>query len=130
MRRLSRAATRQEARRMTGGHRTLPLVFVFALATIWFSVPLPLRGQAAAPSTPVDVAMQHDVPVKMRDGVTLYADIYRPNLPGAFPVILMRTPYDKSVSWAVGPAFRMVRRGYVIIVQDVRGRYTSEGDRK
>ncbi|MDG6926779.1 MAG: hypothetical protein JRN09_09540, partial [Nitrososphaerota archaeon] len=32
----------------------------------------------------------------MRDGVTLYADVYRPNAEGKFPVILMRTPYDKT----------------------------------
>jgi uncharacterized protein len=102
--------------------------FGFALATVWFSVPQPLRAQAAPSPTVTDVVIQHDVPVKMRDGVTLYADIYRPNSSGAFPVILMRTPYDKSVSWAVSPAFRMVRRGYVIIIQDVRGRYTSEGE--
>jgi len=66
--------------------------------------------------------------MKTRDGVTLYADIYRPNSPGKFPVILMRTPYDKSVNWAVGPTFKMVPRGYVVILQDVRGRYTSEGE--
>jgi putative CocE/NonD family hydrolase len=74
------------------------------------------------------VITQNGVPMKTRDGVTLYSDIYRPRADGTFPVILMRTPYDKSVSWAVGPAYQIATHGYVVIVQDVRGRYTSEGE--
>src|SRR5450631_2385302 len=66
--------------------------------------------------------------MKTRDGVTLHADIYRPRADGTFPVILMRTPYDKSVSWAAAPAYQIATHGYVVIVQDVRGRYTSEGE--
>ena len=66
--------------------------------------------------------------MKTRDGVTLYSDIYRPRADGKFPVILMRTPYDKSVNWAVAPAYQIASHGYVVIVQDVRGRYTSEGE--
>jgi uncharacterized protein len=74
------------------------------------------------------VAVQNGAAMKTRDGVTLYADVYRPKAEGTFPVILMRTPYDKSVSWAVGPAFELATHGYVVVVQDVRGRYTSEGE--
>jgi putative CocE/NonD family hydrolase len=74
------------------------------------------------------VITQDGVGMKTRDGVKLYADIYRPKAEGKFPVILMRTPYDKSTGWAVGPAFEMATHGYVVIVQDVRGRYTSEGE--
>jgi uncharacterized protein len=74
------------------------------------------------------VITQDGVGMKTRDGVKLYADIYRPKADGKFPVILMRTPYDKSTGWAVGPAFEMATHGYVVIVQDVRGRYTSEGE--
>jgi len=85
----------------------------------------PLLAQA---SDPGDIIIQRDVPLKTRDGVTLRGDIYRPNSPDKFPVILMRTPYDKSVGWAVAPAPRIVARGYVLIIQDVRGRYRSEGE--
>jgi putative CocE/NonD family hydrolase len=102
------------------------LAFGFTLAAGWLSTPQRLRAQALPPS--LDLVIQNDAPVKMRDGVTLYADIYRPSSSGVFPVILMRTPYDKSASWAVLPVFRMVPRGYVVIIQDVRGRYTSEGE--
>ncbi len=109
------------------------------LSIIWLGTSQRVQAQAAPASTPTavsspapasleDIMVQHDVPMKARDGVTLYADIYRPTLPGKFPVILMRTPYDKSVNWAVSPAHKMVQRGYVVIIQDVRGRYTSEGE--
>jgi putative CocE/NonD family hydrolase len=74
------------------------------------------------------VIAQNGVAMKTRDGVTLYSDIYRPRADGKFPVILMRTPYDKSVSWAVTPAYQIATHGYVVVVQDVRGRYTSEGE--
>ena len=91
------------------------------------SVPL-LRSQGAPIVVSADMLIQHGVAMKTRDGVTLHADIYRPKSADKFPVILMRTPYDKSVDWAVSPAYRIVARGYVFIIQDVRGRYTSEGE--
>jgi uncharacterized protein len=103
-------------------------VFGFALTSALLNRPQAHAAKATPASTTSDITVQHEVPMKTRDGVTLYADIYRPNSPGKFPVILMRTPYDKSVSWAVAPVFTMVPRGYVVIIQDVRGRYTSEGE--
>ena len=75
-----------------------------------------------------EVIVQNGVGMKTRDGVTLNADIYRPKADGKFPVIMMRTPYDKSVGWAASPAYQIAAHGYVVIVQDVRGRYTSEGE--
>lgn len=91
-------------------------------------MPCALVAQAAPATVSTDIIIQHNAPMKTRDGVTLYADIYRPKSSEKFPVILMRTPYDKSVNWAVSPAFKIVARGYVLIIQDVRGRYTSEGE--
>src|SRR5258706_14679681 len=66
----------------------------------------------------------------MREGVTLAADIYRPTqsgqlVDGKFPVILMRTPYNKENSAQSANSF--VPHGYVAVLQDVRGRYKSEG---
>ncbi|MGB2627583.1 MAG: CocE/NonD family hydrolase [Candidatus Acidiferrum sp.] len=89
----------------------------------WLSASRCVRAQQS-----YDVIARDGVPMKTRDGVTLYSDIYRPRADGKFPVILMRTPYDKSVSWAVAPAYQIASHGYVVIVQDVRGRYTSEGE--
>jgi uncharacterized protein len=108
---------------------SLPLfAFGFALATGLLCWPQALGAQAVPASTSIDLVVQYDVPMKTRDGVTLFADIYRPNSSNKFPVILMRTPYDKSVNWAVSAIFKIVPRGYVVILQDVRGRYTSEGE--
>ena len=72
------------------------------------------------------INMERSVPVNMRDGVVLYADIYRPQSPGKFPVLLERTPYNKDSS--VNFAIRAAAHGYVVIVQDVRGRYKSAGE--
>jgi len=103
------------------------MLFIDVFAYFLLSVPT-LQSQAAPIATSADILIQHNVAMKTRDGVTLYADIYRPKSPDKFPVILMRTPYDKSVNWASMPAFKIVPRGYAFIIQDVRGRYTSEGE--
>jgi putative CocE/NonD family hydrolase len=73
-----------------------------------------------------EVTIEHSVPVKMRDGVVLRADIYRPKTNGKFPVLLTRTPYDKTAALDFG--LKAAARGYVLIAQDVRGRYASQGD--
>jgi putative CocE/NonD family hydrolase len=72
------------------------------------------------------VTVERSVAVKMRDGTVLRADIYRPKTDGTFPVLLERTPYDKNGSSGFG--LKTAASGYVVIVQDVRGRYTSEGE--
>src|ERR1044071_8886134 len=94
----------------------------FILALVCFGSPHSVAAQGTAST---DIIVQHDVRMKTRDGVTLFADIYRPRSSDKFPVILMRTPYDKNVNWASSPAYKMVARGYIVVIQDVRGRYTS-----
>ncbi|HXW56124.1 MAG TPA: CocE/NonD family hydrolase [Candidatus Cybelea sp.] len=79
-----------------------------------------------SPSNPSQVIVERNVPAKMRDGIVLRADIYRPNADGKFPVLLVRTPYDKTQEANFG--VRGAAHGYVVIAQDVRGRFTSEGD--
>ena len=92
-----------------------------------------------------DVIVHRDVMVVMRDGVRLATDIYRPAAHGValetpLPVIFERTPYDKagtprtelSVADPVSQsrpdlAIRLARMGYIVIWQDCRGRYASEG---
>lgn len=69
---------------------------------------------------------ERNVAVKMRDGVTLRADIFRPNADGKFPVLLQRTPYNKDNGVDFG--LKAAARGYVVIFEDVRGRYASEGE--
>jgi hypothetical protein len=74
-----------------------------------------------------DVTVERNVNMKTRDGVTLRADIYRPKADGKFPVLLTRTPYNKAAGESEF-GMRAAAQGYVVIVQDVRGRYTSEGE--
>ncbi|MCC6315328.1 MAG: CocE/NonD family hydrolase, partial [Thermomicrobiales bacterium] len=75
--------------------------------------------------------VERDVPVTMRDSVILMTDVYRPDAPGRFPVLLQRTPYNKELGGLAlvqTDTFRALRHGYAVVIQDVRGRYRSEGD--
>ena len=82
-------------------------------------------GQAAAP-TASGIQVERGVAMKTRDGVTLRANIYRPAGEGNFPVLLQRTPYDKNNTADFGR--QAAGRGYMVVAQDVRGRYSSEGE--
>ncbi len=76
------------------------------------------------------VTVQRDVPLTLNDGVSLYSDVYRPDGDGPFPVILIRLPYDKRQAENIAyahPAW-YAQHGYVVVCQDTRGRYASEGD--
>jgi hypothetical protein len=74
------------------------------------------------------VRIERDVEARMRDGVVLRADVLRPNQPGRFPALLVRTPYGKRAEWSDDDfAVRAARTGYGVVVQDVRGRHASEG---
>ena len=96
-------------------------------------------------SSPYEVALDSGVMVTMRDGVRLASDVYRPArdgqaVDGRFPVILERTPYGRAVVSRAERSLRhpepltraqvaeiFVRRGYVVVYQDCRGRFGSEG---
>ncbi len=73
------------------------------------------------------LVLETDVPATMRDGVILRADILRPEGDGRYPAILLRTPYGKAYEWRDSFAIRAARAGYVVVAQDVRGRYASDG---
>jgi len=86
------------------------------------------------PETPADpllskpsfaVTVERKVMIKMRDGVQLAADVYRPSAEGKFPVILQRTPYGRVNAVE---ATSYAKRGYVFVAEDVRGRFDSEGE--
>jgi putative CocE/NonD family hydrolase len=78
----------------------------------------------------VSLRVETNLPVKMRDGIVLYADVYRPDSPGPFPVALQRTPYDKGAAGSMTnlDPMKAARNGYAVVIQDTRGRYTSEGE--
>ena len=72
-----------------------------------------------------------NVPTKMRDGIILYADVYRPERQGQYPAILTRLPYNKNVEFPKASGYMdpiaYVRAGYAVVIQDVRGTGASEG---
>jgi putative CocE/NonD family hydrolase len=70
-----------------------------------------------------------DVPQTMRDGTVLRADVYLPAGGGPFPALLERTPYgkDSSPECQVGAPPFFAAHGYAVVIQDVRGRFASEG---
>ena len=91
------------------------------------TVVLLLLLRAAAPATAQ--VTEPDVAIPMRDGVTLRATILRPDTIGRFPTLVYRTPYGATAAIGGYTIFaRAVILGYAVVVQDVRGRYRSEGD--
>jgi putative CocE/NonD family hydrolase len=89
---------------------------------------LPITARAGE-TTAYQVKIEFNERVPMRDGVELSVDIYRPDVSDKFPVILTRTPYNKSTErgnhLALGRFF--ASHGYVYVAMDVRGRGDSDG---
>ncbi len=79
---------------------------------------------------PQAVTVEFDVPAPMRDGTVLRANVYRPAGEGRWPVLLTRLPYGKDLplGTSVLDPVQAARRGYVVIVQDTRGRFRSDGE--
>ncbi|MDX6686973.1 MAG: uncharacterized protein QOF86_3101 [Baekduia sp.] len=78
------------------------------------------------------MVVDRDVWIPMGDGVRLQADVYRPDDRQRHPVLLQRTPYNRRDSFAVVVSagiepLRAVEQGYVVVIQDTRGRFGSEG---
>jgi hypothetical protein len=112
-------------------------IFAMVLA---LALPLGAKAQPAPSDNPArnidtsllskptyKVTFQSNVRVPMRDGVTLATDIYRPDAPGKFPAILERTPYNRATYMSPDDAKYFASRGYVVVLQDVRGTYDSDG---
>jgi uncharacterized protein len=91
-------------------------MYTAIVCTLWSAAVLAATDQS-------EVVVQRNVPARMRDGVILRADVYRPRGDGIYPVLLLRTPYGKHTY----PLDRHAKAGYIAVSQDVRGRYESEG---
>lgn len=82
-----------------------------------------------APTPKTHFVLEKNVPVSMRDGVVLRADVMRPAEAGKFPVLVYRTPYGKDAAQQDYTTFQhAAERGYAVVIQDVRGRHRSDGD--
>lgn len=101
------------------------------LASSLAAASLPGQSLSPSPSRQYDAVLAaHDLMIPMRDGKRMATDIYRPARNGVpvterLPVLLQRTPYDKTTQRRDAEYF--ARHGYVVAVQDARGRFKSEG---
>jgi putative CocE/NonD family hydrolase len=97
--------------KLNGSHQRL--VFTIAIAA----------GLALGAVRADALQEEHDVAVPMRDGTILRANVYRPDQPGPYPVLVVRTPYNKEGTKPQA----YVNAGYIVVTEDARGRYASEG---
>ena len=88
-----------------------------------------VTGLPTGPASPLafNEREQYDLLAPMRDGVKLAMDLVRPDRDGACPVVLVRTPYDKVRNRASPQIHDLAKRGYVVAIQDCRGRFNSDG---
>jgi putative CocE/NonD family hydrolase len=97
------------------------LVLILATSILMF-------GQDS-PNSRTHSVLEKNVPVPMRDGVVLRADVMRPAEVGKLAVLVYRTPYGKDAAQQEYTTFKhAAERGYAVVIQDVRGRYESDGD--
>jgi hypothetical protein len=79
----------------------------------------------------MNILIEKNLQVPMRDGLSLATDVYRPSEEGRFPTLLARLPYNKELLTEILPSldvFRAVQAGYAIVVQDARGCFASDGE--
>lgn len=74
-----------------------------------------------------EIRIERQKAVTMRDGTVLYADVYLPAKAGKYPTIVTRTPYGLQRDGVHERMIKFAQRGYAVVVQDVRGRYESDG---
>lgn len=104
---------------------------IILLSLLSFGISQTLQGAQQSPrelrdrqpESAIKVITERNVPVPMRDGVLLRANVFRPDSGGPYPVLVMRTPYGKPN----GGMDRYVKAGYIVVTQDARGRYASDG---
>lgn len=78
-----------------------------------------------------NILVEKNIPCELSEGTVLRSDVYRPNDKGKYPVLMLRLPYDKETPRYYDEYLnvpRMVKAGYVVILQDVRGRFASDGE--
>jgi putative CocE/NonD family hydrolase len=97
---------------------------ILALALL-FSSALLAQVTRQSPQSP-SVQEQLALVIPMRDGVRLAADLFLPHGTGRWPTLLLRTPYSRKAPGVRSYRF-FAQRGYAVLIQDVRGRYASQG---
>lgn len=112
-----------------GAARVVMLCLVTAAALPAWSQQQPVShyDEAKLSQPQYKVRMDHNVKIRMRDGVELSTDIYFPDAPGKFATVFTRTPYNNTGAGAFAGGKWYAERGYVYVMQDVRGKYDSDG---
>lgn len=111
--------------------RTSPCLASLLARTLLCGLALLLRTTLAIAGGHAETPMIHEtnVAVPMRDGVILRADLWRPAGEGPFPALICRTPYGKATDKDEHRfALAALKRGYAVMIQDVRGRFDSGGE--
>lgn len=109
------------------GRLRLNRLIAFVAAAVLITLCLVHTVKAVEQTTSLyRVVIQESVKVRMRDGVFLSADVFTPASDRKFPVLLERTPYDRSGETAM--ANELASHGYIVVLQDTRGRYESGGE--
>lgn len=102
-------------------------ICLFVVSLFWgCTATAPQVATASVGRQASGISVSENVPVPMRDGVKLMANIFRPEKEGQYPVVVMRTPYGKGDA-RNGEGRSFAKNGYVYVVQDCRGRWPSEG---
>jgi putative CocE/NonD family hydrolase len=102
------------------GFENPSMYYRLTLVSLFASLALVARAIGQENDT---VQVERDMPATMRDGIVLRADVYRPVGDGPFPVLVERTPYGKQ---GLHPE-ALAKAGYIVVCQDARGRYASDG---
>jgi uncharacterized protein len=109
--------------------RVAALVFLVAVVVVYFRLSKSAFRSGTMDNAPAGFVVISNVAVPMRDGVVLRADVWLPKAEGRFPTLVYRTPYGKENAPKEWTTFeKLPAHGYVVVIQDVRGRYASGGD--
>jgi putative CocE/NonD family hydrolase len=109
--------------------RLAALAMLVAVAVVYIRLSRsPFQGETKQ-ATMIPAVVMKNVEVPMRDGTILHADVWLPNHEGRFPTLVYRTPYGKEGAAKEWTTFdKLPGRGYAVVIQDVRGRYDSDGE--
>jgi len=110
--------------------QALPFAAVVgALTTLGVTAPQGAQTFPPAPPATCTFTVQNDVPAAMRDGVVLRANVFTPDQSGPFPVVMIRLPYnkDRPMTNTYGVPDVYASHCYIVVSQDVRGQYKSDG---
>src|SRR5215469_1003378 len=109
--------------------RAAALFFLLAVAVVYIRLSkTPFQGRTKQNTLAANAIMKN-VAVPMRDGTILRADVWLPLREGRFPTLVYRTPYGKQRApeeWTT--VAKLPARGYAVVIEDVRGRYSSDGE--